>query len=269
MDASWAERVMRTGDYVQAHLDAGLEPGELAGVAGLSLHHFHRVFRGMTGESVMGFVRRLRLERAASQLKFARAPVTDVAIASGYGSHEAFTRAFRARFGMAPCEYRSRERKAVEDDCEVSFRVELERTCLALRQLGSYAGCAATWQHLLQWSTSAGITSLASIGLCYDDPDITDQARLRYDACLVVSPEVASTARGPVVPKVVPGGRYAVALHVGGYDTLEETYVALLGRALPHRGLELFDEPVVEVYVDDPETTPPENLRTEIQVRVR
>lgn len=269
MDASWAERVMRTGDYVQAHLDAGLEPVELAGVAGLSLHHFHRVFRGMTGESVMGFVRRLRLERAAFQLKFGRAPVTDVAMASGYGSHEAFTRAFQARFGMAPSEFRSRERKAADGDGEVTFRVEPERTCLALRQVGSYAGCAATWQHLMAWSVAEGIAAHASIGLCYDDPDITEQARLRYDACLVVPPEVAAVAKGPVVPKVVPGGRYAVALHMGGYDTLEETYVALLGRALPHRGLELFDEPVVEVYVDDPETTPPENRRTEIQVRVR
>ncbi|MEL6185057.1 MAG: helix-turn-helix transcriptional regulator, partial [Myxococcota bacterium] len=101
MSRPWADRVLDVLDEIHARLDDDtLEPAQLADHAGFSRHHFHRVFRGMTGESVMGLVRRLRMERAAQRLRFGDAPVTDVALASGYGSHEAFTRAFRDRFGV-------------------------------------------------------------------------------------------------------------------------------------------------------------------------
>lgn len=71
---AWVERILRVVDYIGSHLDDELDPKELAKIAGFSLHHFHRVFRGMLGESVMGFVRRLRLERAAMRLKFSDEP---------------------------------------------------------------------------------------------------------------------------------------------------------------------------------------------------
>ena len=108
---SWTERILRAADFVHSHLDEDLAAEKLAVIAGFSLHHFHRVFRGMTGESVMAFVRRLRLERAAGLLGRGRAPVTEIALASGYGSHEAFTRAFHAR--LVAAERRSSRDKLV------------------------------------------------------------------------------------------------------------------------------------------------------------
>jgi AraC family transcriptional regulator len=71
-----------------------------------------------------------------------------------------------------------------------------------------------------------------------------------------------------LVRRQLPAGRYAVALHRGPYDTLDASYVALLGRWLPQRGVELADEPIFEIYLDDPTLTPPTELRTEICVRI-
>ncbi len=88
--------------YVQAHLDDELTPHKLAAVACFSEHHFHRIFRAVVGESVMDHVRRLRLERAAFQLKTSRRSVFSIALDAGYGAQEAFTRTFQARFGLAP-----------------------------------------------------------------------------------------------------------------------------------------------------------------------
>lgn len=88
--------------YVQAHLDDELTPHRLAQVACFSEHHFHRIFRAVVGESVMDHVRRLRLERAAFQLKTTRRSVGSVALDAGYGAQEAFTRIFQAYFGLAP-----------------------------------------------------------------------------------------------------------------------------------------------------------------------
>jgi len=55
---------------------------------------------------------------------------------------------------------------------------------------------------------------------------------------------------------------------VGESVTIQSSDDALLGQALPRRGVELADEPTVEVTLDDPRTTPPERLRTEIRVRL-
>lgn len=52
-------------DYIVAHLDDRLDARQLAGIACFSSFHFHRIFRGMMGESIGDFVKRLRLERAA------------------------------------------------------------------------------------------------------------------------------------------------------------------------------------------------------------
>ena len=76
---SYAERMLRVLSHIQTHLDEAMSPVDLAGLACFSPHHFHRIFRGMTGESVMGYVRRLRLERAAWRLKFTDLPVTRLA----------------------------------------------------------------------------------------------------------------------------------------------------------------------------------------------
>jgi len=92
--------------YVQAHLDDELTPRQLSQVACFSEHHFHRIFRAVVGESVMDHVRRLRLERAAFELRTSRRSVGSVALDAGYGAQEAFTRMFQACFGLSPRSFR-------------------------------------------------------------------------------------------------------------------------------------------------------------------
>jgi AraC family transcriptional regulator len=102
----YKRRMLRVLVHIQQHLDESLQLEELAGLACFSPYHFHRVFKGMVGESVKEYVRRLRLERAASQLKLGSASVVDIALGAGYDSHEAFTRTFKTAFGTAPSQYR-------------------------------------------------------------------------------------------------------------------------------------------------------------------
>jgi len=64
-----AKRILLMLNHIQAHLDADVRPADLADVACLSLHHFHRTFSGMIGESVMAHVRRLQPERLKTILR--------------------------------------------------------------------------------------------------------------------------------------------------------------------------------------------------------
>ena len=97
------EEVMR---YIRTHINEPLDRETLASIAGFSIPHFHRVFRAQVGESAAGYVRRLRLERAGRKLRMGAVDITEVALAAGYDSHAAFSKAFKQQFGVSPSEFR-------------------------------------------------------------------------------------------------------------------------------------------------------------------
>ena len=101
--ADCIEDVMR---YIRQHIGEPLDRETLANVAGFSVPHFHRVFTARVGESAISYVRRLRLERAARKLRMGAVDITEVALASGYDSHAAFSKAFKQQFGLSPSEFR-------------------------------------------------------------------------------------------------------------------------------------------------------------------
>src|SRR5579863_7108524 len=71
-------------------------------MSGVSRYHVSRVFGLATGHSVMRYVRGRRLTEAARCLANGAPDILGVALDAGYGSHEAFTRAFRDQFGLTP-----------------------------------------------------------------------------------------------------------------------------------------------------------------------
>lgn len=92
--------------YIRDHIHEPLDRETLAAVAGFSVPHFHRVFTAHVGESAIGYVRRLRLERAGRKLRMGAVDITEVALAAGYDSHAAFSKAFKHQFGLSPHEFR-------------------------------------------------------------------------------------------------------------------------------------------------------------------
>ena len=89
----------------------GLAEGSGADWAGrmhFSRHHFDRMISSVSGEPPTSFRRRILLERAAYRMITTRAPLMDIAIEAGYGSQEAFTRAFARAYGSTPATWRQR-----------------------------------------------------------------------------------------------------------------------------------------------------------------
>ena len=97
------EDVMR---YIREHINEPLNREVLAEVAGFSVPHFHRVFRAEVGESATSYVRRLRMERAGRKLRMGAVDITEIALAAGYDTHAAFSKAFKQQFGLSPREFR-------------------------------------------------------------------------------------------------------------------------------------------------------------------
>src|SRR4051812_42530188 len=96
--------------YIEAHRFEPMTVTELASVAGFSPYHFSRLFTARFGESVMSYVRTCRLQAAALRLTGDSPPtLIDLAFECGFESQEAFTRAFRQRYGVPPGQFQRRE----------------------------------------------------------------------------------------------------------------------------------------------------------------
>ena len=285
----YEERMLRVLVHIQKRLDEDRSLEQLARIAHFSPYHFHRIFRGMVGESVKEHIRRLRLERAAGYLKQTRRSVTRLAFEAGYETHESFTRAFRDRFGLSPSQYRKEHRSLslasapsgvhfTPDGKPLAFhpireggrqmKVEIKKRkpmrVAFMRHVGPYDQCGKTWERLMTWAAPRGLLQPDTmiLGICHDDPDVTPPDKIRYDACITVDEDFQP--EGEVGVQEIAGGTYAVTTHFGPYCKLGETYAVLCGQWIPRSGHEMRSAPCFEVYLTDPESTEPEEMLTDI-----
>jgi AraC family transcriptional regulator len=278
--SDYAMRLERVFRWLADRLDDTLDFMRLAEVACMSPYHFHRMYRAMQGETPNETVRRLRLHRAAVELITGELPVPRVARRAGYGSQEAFTRAFKAAYGVPPGHYRASfvpppTIKTKEDamDTTMVHQVTIRETpairVAALAHRGDYFAIGSTFERLAAMAAAQGLfgPTTRSFGIYYDDPASEVKDTLRADACMTV-PD-GWTPSGELRALEIRGGRYAVTLHVGPYAELERHYTWLFGTWLVESGEETADAPCVEEYLNDARTVPPSALRTEIWLPLR
>mgnify|MGYP001545089721 FL=1 len=104
----YTARVNRVIDYIEDHIIEDQSLTDLADIAHFSPFHFHRIFRGMVGETLNGFIQRIRVEKAAAKLVLnPRTSVTEIAFDCGFSSSSAFARSFRETYGMSASDWRS------------------------------------------------------------------------------------------------------------------------------------------------------------------
>jgi AraC family transcriptional regulator len=270
--------VLRTLVSLERDIDREPRLADLARGAHLSPFHFHRVFSAVVGESPVEYVRRLRLERAAHELRQSTRRVNHVAREAGYGSHEAFTRAFRARFGVAPSAFRRLAEEALprgEGGAGRRGRIEVLRPIRVafIRHVGPYELAPMAWGRLVAWAGSstqlrrgAGGTEPLLLGVPHDNPSVTPPERLRFDCCLAVDDAVRP--EGEIGVQHVAGGAYACAVHRGPFERLAETYAWIAASYVPEAGYRMRSGPFLELYLTPPERTSPEALLTEVFVPV-
>lgn len=301
---SYERAVQLAISEIVANLDSALDFHVLARRAAMSPFHFHRVFRGMVGETPLEMHRRLRLERAAWTLRHELTPVTRIAMDAGYDTHEAFTRVFNAHYGHSPSAYRQQTRLPTAACVAHALDIELRapsgihfspnftltpltphfadkhvmqvnivtlgaQRVAALRHHGPYIQIGQTFARLNALCGQARLfgPQSAMVALFYDDPETTPEAELQSDAGIVVSD---SAAIPPSLSEVVlPAGKYAVTIHAGPYNTLGDSWARLMGQWLPQSGLQMGDGTPFEKYLNTPADTPQNDLRTELYLPLR
>jgi AraC family transcriptional regulator len=271
--AEYHRRMNAVIDHIDRHLDKKLDLAALADIASFSPFHFHRLFRALFGEALGDYVRRRRLEIAGVRLlSQPGVSVLNIALGVGFGSAEAFTRAFRGKFDCSPTEWRKSKRgqmaskrgqaarpagrkNGVTSSKETAMKVTIiDRPPVHvayLRHTGAYGpDIGRFWMETVApWMSTNNLMGRERFGLALDDPTVTAPAKCRYDAC--VQSQEKEMLSGDPGRKVIPGGKYAALAFEGTSAQIGAAWEALLRDWLPKSGLQLDSRPFFEHYPVD------------------
>jgi AraC family transcriptional regulator len=119
-----------------------------------------------------------------------------------------------------------------------------------MRSVGPYGPTQipALWDKLLDWAQPRGFVTPArvTLGISYDNPDVTPPEKCRYDACIVVPLDFSPEPNVNV--KTIPGGKYAVAEYVGTAADIRAAWKQLLSMWLPSSGYQMDNRDCFELY---------------------
>ncbi len=267
-ERSYRERVARAVAAIVADPTAEHRLEDLAALTHFSPFHFHRLYRGLIGETVTATIRRVRLAKAAQLLGAGQGSVTSIGMDAGYDSPQAFSRAFAQFTGLAPRDFQRKVGLTMNNDASnQEFAVKLvDRPAVQVQAL-RHDGPAATIPHT--YERLAGFVGAHPTGLWYGivEGDHEGPAGCAYYAAVS---EVGDTLLDPnLKPMTIAGGRYAMYLLKGPYTQINAVLTALCTNWLPQSGFEPDDRACLEVYLNSPHDTAPQDLLTELLLPVR
>jgi AraC family transcriptional regulator len=231
----------------------------IAAACGVSRSHLAHAFGTATGLSVMQYVRARRLTATAQALAAGAPNILAIALDAGYGSHEAFTRAFRERFKQTPESVR--ERRSVDGldllgplELRPRANVRLDPPRIvdgqAVRVVGIAERCSfdttitipAQWQRFMElYQAIPQKRDDIPVGVSYG---ADDDGQFQY-MCGAEVYRFGERTRG-LLQLEIPPRKYAVFEHRGHVSTIYETYRTIWSEAMPATGRSVADAPVIE-----------------------
>ena len=301
----YRQRIQRALEYIAANLHRPIRLSEVAKVAAFSEHHFHRIFRAMMDETLGQFITRKRMETAAQMLAYQEdRSITDIGFACGYSSTANFSKAFAAYFGTSPSSIRAPDGPldprigVLEKRYGVDFRpadlysvpalpesearlATLEARVRFETREGFPVVCMSgehgydlhagleLWAELIRRTRQLGLCGeeVDAYGITHDDPALTAEDRIRYDACIRVGAP-AKDLPAPLFGTLVPAGRYAIFTYEGQVSELGQTYRDIYSLWFPRSSLAPEALPPVEHYIHDA-PSPEGRVSMEILFKVR
>lgn len=279
--AEYERRLHRVLTYIDQHLDESISLARLAKEANFSAFHFHRVFAALVGETLGNYLTRRRVEQAAARLASQpKLSVLTVALSVGFGSAEAFSRAFKKHFGRSPSQWklrspatRNEERKISQTKSSLDQEKRRSRgydlrmntkTSLAplsvsivtrppvriayLRYQGPFGEpLGEFWRNTVYpWMAENALLGSPRYGVSQDDPQVTADDKCRYDAGVEVGKDFVPSQNAKIA--TIPGGVYASAPFWGRSEEIKLIWDRILREWLPASGYQLDARPCFEYY---------------------
>jgi AraC family transcriptional regulator len=282
---SYLESINKAIAYIEHNATSDIQLKDIAIQANLSQYHFHKVFKSLTGDTTKDFLTRLRLEKAALKLKNSKEDIGQIAFNCGYQNHETFTRAFKDYFRLTPIDYRSSIGELTINKQEEYSKANIDLKSLRvqgpaiktipdlhlayIRHTGSYEKVGSSFQRLMLWAATHLALKLKpiTIGIVHDNPDLTADQHIRFDACVVLSKETKTS--GEIGYKKIEGGKFAVFTYKGAYEGFYPVYDYIYNVCIFDNKFDLADKPAFEWYIKSPPFHKPENFVTDFYLPIK
>jgi AraC family transcriptional regulator len=280
----YANRIDAVLAHLALRLNEGSVPalGELASLARLSEFHFHRVFRLMTGETLVSMVRRLRIAMSLPVLATESASVVEATGTAAYATTQAYARALKAESGVSAASIRRDPEelaKLIERMRHGPARLSDERQpapalhieivafdplrVVALRNVGAYAELNRGYGRLFELLPDPAAV-IGLYGIPYDDPLHTPASECRFDCCVLLQTAPFAFSSPALRELRIGGGLCARVHHTGSYDLVWHQFDLLTRQVLEESDLVLSESPPFVHYYDDPDVVATEQLRADL-----
>lgn len=247
--------------YIESHYQGDINLDDLAGIANVSKFYLSRAFAMTTGVPVSRYLRHRRLSEAARKLAAGESDILGLALATRYGSHEAFSRAFKECFGMTPEQVRKQghtgnlvltearkmhEIKAAE--LNTPDMISLDSLLIAglsrTHSMSKNTEIPGQWQDFLpHFGRVPGQKGQVAYGvICNAD----EENNFDY-LCGVEVTDFSQLPKGFARIRLA-SQKYAVFSHGGHVSEIQNVCAAIWGNWLPESGLEAADAPFFERY---------------------
>ena len=278
--AFYEERLNIVIEYIHNNLDSKIDIKTLADLSHFSPFHFHRISRALLGEPIGTFISRTRVETAAKMIRYTTLDIETIAYNVGFETPSSLSKKFKNHFGISPTIYRKNKLFTIKsnDIMEKELNIKKpkihdieDKLCLYYRMQGNYQTLdySNAWKKL--WSEVKAqklfTKGMEHLGLPHDDPKVTDENKVHYDACLVIHKEAKPS--GDIGIKTLKGGKFAVFLYQGSYKHFSNVYNYIFDEWLLNAEYELRDAPVREKYISNPERVEEQKLKTEFYIPIK
>ncbi|MGE0078996.1 MAG: GyrI-like domain-containing protein [Bacteroidales bacterium] len=295
-------RINKVVDYIENNLDNDLSLEKLAEVANFSPYHFHRIFSVFMSETLSDFIKRIRVEKAASMLLTDQnRSISEVAAICGYNSLSVFCRNFKDRFKTSAQEFRnsweiensknsqtnSKTDKLITTSskyvCDVNSsktrrfkmkkNVEIKEmpamNVIYCRHVGQFNQIGKAYDKLFRWAGARGLLQFPETkGITYyhDDPKVTNIEKLRQSACITVKKDVKT--EGEIGKMTIPGGKYFVSHFEINEMEFQDAWDSTC-LWLSESGYQPTDESPYELYHNNHEEHPEKKFIVDICIPVK
>lgn len=254
------ELIYQSIDYIFQHLDDDLSVDDVAKHFHYSKFYFSRSFKAVTGESVYEFIKRLKMDQSAINIKLDRnKSITDIGMDYGYSSSN-YSTVFQKHHNVSPSEFR----KSLEvtgmanpfypeghshfdsfDGYHSKIKIQELPDFVAIyeRLIGSYVELKNKWYEFLDKYKDYITPNTLMVERFYDDPAITSLNRCICDICITT--EAAYPMENITTVK---GGKFAVYCFEGKIEDIFCTIQGIFSVWLPNSGYEMDGRCGMNIY---------------------
>ncbi len=285
----YVKRINLVLDFIEKNLEMDLSLESLSKKAHYSSFHFHRVFSIIIGENLNKYVNRKRIERIASILLMdSNKTIKELAYIYGFKSESSFSRTFKKYYGISPTRFKSEGKNTLSKIGIESFTTEkyicsidnikkwiemnaqiivteLQEIKLAgIMHIGEFDKIGDMYQRLMEWghkSEVIDITNFKAITIYHDNPNVTQNSKVRHSACITINKDIE--AEGEIRQVTIQKGIYVV----GRFEIIGEEISKAWKNIciwIIENGYEFRDGDFFEIYHNDHKTHPEQKFILDI-----